>query len=303
MQDKKINTAYETCLRLARQHYENFPTASRIVSKKHRNATAAIYSFARRADDIADEGNLSDEERLRQLEDFSSRLSEIKNNSEPDDPTFIALADTIKRYQLPLLPFENLLTAFKMDVRKKRFASFDELLYYCEHSANPVGELVLRIHDKHNKTTRSLSDQICTALQLINFLQDINCDFVERNRIYIPHDEMENYGVSEHDIESKTNQLNLTQLVNFQLDRAATMLLSGSALVKHLDGRLKWVIKLTINSALLVCEKLSVRNDIFSRPVLKPLDWLKVILKTIYFRPDRTHAKILFNINNRTPSQ
>ena len=302
MQNKQIKNAYVECLWLAHTHYENFPTASRIVEKKHRDATAAIYSFARRADDIADEGELSDSQRHSQLDNFSTMLADTTTDKPTHDATFIALADTINRYQLPTLPFENLLTAFKMDIDKKRFENFDELLFYCQHSANPVGELILRLHDKLDATTQKLSDSICTALQLINFLQDINEDYIQRDRIYIPQDEMKEFNTNETQLREKTNSTNMHQLVDAQLKRASNMLFSGAPLVNHLQGRLKWVMKLTINSALMVCDKLSTRNNVFDRPTLSKLDWLKIVANSIYFRPDQSHAKILLNITNRTPT-
>lgn len=301
MQDKKIQSAYTKCLQLANEHYENFPTASRLVSKTHRNATAAIYCFARRADDIADEGSKTNTQRLEELEKYSKQLENISMGNQADDSTFIALQDTIARYQLPILPFEKLLTAFKMDVRKTRFANFDEILFYCEHSANPVGELILRIHDCYNPVTATLSDKICTALQLINFIQDIDDDLRTRNRIYIPQNEMENFGISESQLESQTNSTALTNLIDYQLIRAVDLLVSGISLVKHLQGRLKWVIKTTLISALLVSEKLSRRSNIFTRPVLTRSDWITIAIHTLHFRPGETHAKILLNITRRTP--
>jgi len=303
MQDNKTTIAYSECLQLARTHYENFPTASRIVERKHREATAAIYSFARRADDIADEGEMSDNQRHAQLDNFSTMLSNIAAGKPTKDPTFIALADTINRYQLPISPFENLLTAFNMDVDKKRFENFGELVFYCQHSANPVGELILRLHGRYNNTTQALSDSICTALQLINFLQDISEDYQKRDRIYIPLDEMKNQGVTELNIQNKTNSPALCQLVDEQLKRASDMLISGTSLVNHLQGRLKWVMKLTILSALMVCEKLSTRNNVFNRPILAKADWLMIVFRSIYFRPDQSHARILLNITNRTPTE
>lgn len=303
MQDKRTESAYQECLRLSREHYENFPTASRIIQKKHRNATAAIYSFARRADDIADEGDKPDAWRYRNLEIFSRFLTDIFNKKPVNDATFVALADTIERYQLPKTPFDNLLTAFTMDIDKKRFANYDELIYYCRHSANPIGELVLRLHGFWNESTRKLSDQICTALQLINFIQDIRGDLLLRDRIYIPQDEMEQFGITEQQLKAGKNSAQLLQLVGQQLERASFMLLSGAPLVRHLTGRLKWVIRLTITSGLLICLKLSSRTSVFERPVLTKSAWMFIVYKSLYFRPDRTHAKIIVNIRKSTSNR
>lgn len=300
MQDKRTESAYQECLQQARIHYENFPTASRIIQKKHRNATAAIYSFARRADDIADEGNKPDTWRHNNLEQFSNNLDKIFNHKPVNDATFIALADTVERYQLPKAPLEKLLIAFTMDIDKKRHANLDELLYYCQHSANPVGELVLRLHGFWNETTQELSDHICTSLQLINFIQDIRSDLLLRNRIYIPQDEMKLFEVNEQQLKSGQDSAQLSKLIGQQLERASNMLLSGVPLTRYLTGRLKWVIRLTITSGLLICQKLSCRTSVFARPVLTRSDWLKIAYQSLYFRPDRTHAKIIANIRKST---
>ena len=302
MQANKIQSAYTACLTRARAHYENFPVASVLIEKNHRNATAAIYSYARQADDIADEGNKTSAERHKALDIFSDLLMEINNNRPVDDPTFIALQDSIQRYDLPLAPFEDLLIAFRMDIDKQRFADFDELTRYCRYSANPVGELILRLHHCCNETTKPLSDSICTALQLINFLQDISEDFQERNRIYIPQDEMAKFSITEEMLKEKTNSTNLTKLIDQQIIRAISLLVAGTPIIQQLRGRLKWLIKLTVCSALQVGLKLSKRDNVFDRPTLSRLDWVKILLASIYFRPDKTHAKILSNIKHRFPN-
>ncbi len=285
MQSKPLQLAYAECQQLANSHYENFPTASKLVQKKHRQATAAIYSFARRADDFADEGNYDNETRFRMLNQFDQYLDDVEHNKPIDDLTFIALADTINEYNLPLLPFRKLLQAFRMDVEKNRYSSFDELLYYCQHSANPIGELVLRIHGVYTDQTARLSDNICTALQLINFMQDIDEDFQQRNRIYLPQNELLKYSVSEQSIASRKNSEELKSIVGFQLERSKQMLLQGAPLVNHLRGRLKWVIKFTINGGLLICEKCQKRSNVFLRPTLSRTDALSLLAKSIYFRP------------------
>lgn len=285
MQSKPLKSAYAECLQLANAHYENFPTASKLVKKKHRQATAVIYSFARRADDFADEGEDDDKTRLSKLNQFEQFLIDIENNRPVDDPTFIALADTIQQYKLPLLPFRKLLQAFCMDVEKNRYTDFDELLHYCQHSANPVGELVLRLHDAYTEETAGLSDNICTALQLINFAQDIGEDYLQRNRVYIPQNELGNISLSEQSVTQQLSSPELIKIVDYQLNRAKQMLLQGAPLVNHLQGRLKWVMKLTINGGLLICSKCQRRNNVFLRPTVTRTDTLGLLFKSIYFRP------------------
>ena len=284
MPSDQIKKAYADCLQQARSHYENFPTASRLIDKQHRDATAAIYSFARRADDFADEGDLDNATRLARLDEFRSNLNAIDNNQPIDDSTFIALADTVTRYKLPLTPLQDLLHAFSMDVEKKRFADFNEILYYCRHSANPIGELVLRIHGAYNANTAALADKICSALQIINFMQDIDADYHQRNRIYIPQDEMQQYSVQESDLAARNNSPALNDLVAMQLERAKNMLLQGAPLVAQLRGRLKWVIKFTVNGGLMICKKCQQRNNVFQRPVLTKKDTLALLARSMYFR-------------------
>ena len=134
MNKEILQNAYAECLHMAQSHYENFPVASRLLPKHLRMPIAVIYAFARRADDFADEGDLSDEERIAALTDFSNKLDLIEQGKNGDDTTFIALADVIKQHQLPISLFHDLLTAFKMDVTKARYANFGEVMEYCRYS-------------------------------------------------------------------------------------------------------------------------------------------------------------------------
>ena len=292
MTDDTLEQAYKTCLRQASAHYENFPTASRLLPKRLRRSTAAIYSFARRADDIADEGKANPVIRHQQLDEFSRHLQQIVAGKPTNDPTFIALADVIHKHQIPVMLFERLLTAFRTDVDKQRYANFNELLEYCHCSADPVGELVLRLHDQANEENVKLSNLICTALQLINFIQDVDEDLFIRNRIYIPLDEMAANNVSEEMLLTHVQNRDVEALVTFQITRARNMLLEGSRLIDNLAGRLRWVVRLTIISALQITHKLEQRPNIYQRPVLKLLDWCLIALKSVYFRPARYHDKI-----------
>jgi squalene synthase HpnC len=292
MQRQNLQSAYQYCLDIARQHYENFPTASIFLDHKQRKATAAIYAFARTADDIADEGRLDDVTRLRKLDDYQQKLESIYQAQSVDDPVFIALADTVKHYSLPKQILADLLTAFRMDVEKNRYANFAELLRYCEYSANPIGELILRLHGYYTPQHKQLSDHICSALQLINFMQDINEDYKLRDRIYIPLDEMHRFSVDEDILKNQSESIELAELVQYQLERAQHMLLNGAALVDQLNGKLRLVIALTISSGLRIIDKLQTRQNCFIRPTLHKWDWVIIGLNALYFRAIRTRAKI-----------
>ena len=171
---------YETCLRIAREHYENFPVASRLVPANLRPHIAAIYAFARGADDIADEPGRTPEERLALLDAWAEHLRQP-----PRDDVFAALADTRSRFDLPLSLFDDLLSAFRQDVVKTRYDTWDEVLDYCRRSANPIGRLVLRLASRADAENDRQSDALCTALQLTNFWQDLAIDW-RRGRLYVP---------------------------------------------------------------------------------------------------------------------
>ena len=292
MQSQNLQSAYQFCLDLARQHYENFPTASVFLGGEQRKATAVIYAFARTADDIADEGELDNVTRLKQLDDYRQKLDAVYQNQTSDDPVFIALADTVKRFELPKQVLTDLLTAFRMDVEKKRYNNVADLLRYCQYSANPIGELVLRLHGVYTRENKQLSDLICTALQLINFIQDIDEDYQQRNRIYIPLDEMHKFSVDEDMIANRKEPAELAALVKCQLNRAQDMLLDGIGLIDHLHGKLRLVIALTISSGLRIIDKLQARQNCFTRPTLRKWDWVIIGLNALYFRAIRTRAKI-----------
>lgn len=178
-----LEEAYRACLFQAQHHGENFPTASRLFPKNHRLSVAAIYAFARTADDFADEPGLTKDQRLEKLADWRHRL----HAGPPRDghPVFWALDHTRNRLSLPLDPLDRLISAFERDVRQSRHETFQDLLDYCSCSANPVGELVLRVWGAWNPQRGAWSDSLCTGLQLVNFWQDITLD-AKKDRIYIP---------------------------------------------------------------------------------------------------------------------
>src|SRR6185295_7009493 len=201
------DAAYARCLHLARQHYENFPVASRLMPKSARPHVAAVYAFARIADDFADEGARSDSARLALLDDWRGRLHEAASAAAPRDDSdasavFLALGDTMRRYGLDVQLFDDLLSAFRQDVLVKRYASWSDLLDYCRRSANPVGRLVLRIAGHHDARLDEWSDRVCTALQLTNFWQDLEGDWV-RGRLYVPLAVIHQAGAEEMDLDRR----------------------------------------------------------------------------------------------------
>ena len=282
MNKETLQNAYNECLRMAQSHYENFPVASRLLPKHLRQPIAVIYAFARRADDFADEGDLSDHERLAALNDFSNKLNLIAQDKAVEDTTFIALADVIKQHQLPVSLFHDLLTAFKMDVTKERYANFGEVMEYCRYSANPVGRLLLHLNKETSPQSLGYSDAICSALQLTNFLQDISQDLQESNRIYLPQEEMEQFGVSEDDIRNKCTNAASQRLIAFQIQRTAKLMQAGAPLGKVLKGRMGLELRMIIMGGSRILYKLNQQHDdVFSRPRLNKWDIAWVIWKAI----------------------
>ncbi len=274
----RIEQAYQHCQSIAARHYENFPVASRLLPKKLRRPISVIYTFARTADDFADEGALSKAQRHQKLDDYANKLAAIARGETLDNPVFIALADVIKNHALPLSLFHDLLTAFKMDVDKTRFADFAEVLDYCHYSANPVGRLLLHLHGAATPENLSQSDAVCSALQLINFYQDLEQDYHEHNRIYLPQDEMRQFGVTEDHIEQARSDEAMQALMNFQFQRAASMMQQGYALGNILSGRFGLELRMIIQGGACVLGKLQKHDgNVFRRPRLNRWDAVRIV--------------------------
>lgn len=282
MDKETLQNAYAQCMQLARSHYENFPVASWLLPKHLRQPIAVIYAFARRADDFADEGDLSNDERITALTDYGNKLHLLEQGKEVNEPTFIALADVIKKHELPFQLFHDLLTAFKMDVTKTRYANFGEVMEYCRFSANPVGRLLLHLNNAATPKNLGMSDAVCSALQLTNFLQDVTQDIEESDRIYIPQDEMAQFGVSEDDIRNKLTNPASRRLIEFQIRRTVKLMQAGAPLGKVLKGRMGFELRMTIMGGSRILYKLNEQyNDVFSRPRLNKWDYVWVLWKAI----------------------
>ena len=266
-------------------HYENFPVASILMPRRLRKPVAAIYHFARAADDIADEGDLPDAERLRLLDEFRDELMHIAADETPLLPLFRHLAAEIRQHALPLQPFHDLLDAFSQDVVKKRYACYDDLLDYCRRSANPVGNLLLHLYEEVTPVTLAYSDAICSALQLINFWQDVAKDNAI-GRIYLPQDDLLQYGVSETQIAQGICDGKWRALMKFEVDRARALMLQGAPLGSILGGRIGLEMRMIIAGGLRILDKLEAAGyDMFKhRPVLRPYDWVIMLLKSAPMR-------------------
>jgi squalene synthase HpnC len=266
-------------------HYENFPVASLLCPPHLRQPIAAIYGFARTADDIADEGDALPAARLADLAAYLADLRAIAQGQAPSPrwaSVFLPLQGVLRSHQLPVPLLEDLLSAFAQDVEKTRdgegYADRDELLDYCRRSANPVGRLLLHLYGVHDAQALRQSDAICTALQLINFWQDVEVDW-RKYRIYIPQADMERFGVTEAVIAAGEVTPQFSALMDFEIQRARTLMLQGAPLARKLPGRIGWELRLVVQGGLAILDKIEgVGYDVFTRrPALGKTDWLRLI--------------------------
>ncbi len=259
-------------------HYENFPVASVLLPARLRVPVTLIYRFARTADDFADEGVLPDRERLALLAGFNDELRCIDR---PRLPLFQELAPIIREYALPLELFHDLLSAFAQDVTKHRYANFAELLDYSRRSANPIGRLLLVLFRAATPQNLACSDDICTSLQIINFLQDIAIDYA-KGRIYMPQDELARYRVSETQIAAHDAGDAWREFMMFQTERARSMLWRGAPLGRALKGRVGLEMRLILSGGDRVLTKIeNAQGDVFRhRRVLRAYDWPLMLART-----------------------
>jgi squalene synthase HpnC len=260
---------------MAVDHYENFPVASVLLPARLRQPVELIYRFARNADDFADEGDLPAARRLELLADYQAELKRIEQGQINTDPLFEQLGAIIREQQLPLNLFYDLLSAFQQDVRKQRYTDFAEVLDYCRRSANPIGRLLLHLFGVTDPRSLACADQICSGLQITNFLQDIAIDYA-KGRIYLPTDELQRYGVTEAHIASGMLNDSWRSFMRFQIERTQKMLAAGAPLGAVLTGRIGLEIRMTIAGGERILKKLQAADgDVFrQRPVLQSLDWL-----------------------------
>ena len=264
-------------------HYENFPVASVLLPKPLCRPVEAIYRFARAADDIADEGDASAAERLHGLAAYRAELDRIERGETTRWPGFGELATVIAEWRLPIQLLRDLLDAFSQDVVKTRYTDFAELLDYCRRSANPVGRLLLHLVGCTDTANLQRSDAICSALQLINFWQDVAVDW-KKDRVYLPQSDLARFGIDEAQIAEGRWSPEWAALMAFQVERAQRMMRDGAPLVHALPGRMGWEIRMTVQGGLRILERIArMRGDIFMhRPVLGASDWLRMGSRALF---------------------
>ena len=292
-----LRSAYAHCEQLAKSHYENFPVASRLLPAKLRPHVAAIYAFARTADDFADEPGYHTGERLRLLRDWRNKLHATGTVSrEPGTPdprsripesdhVFVALHDTIDRFSLPMQLFDDLLDAFVQDVGTTRYSTWADVLDYCRRSANPVGRLVLRLNGYDDARLDAASDAVCTALQLTNFWQDLAIDW-SRGRLYVPE---EIWRTHHADAASLDGRLMTPQWKAALADcgiRTRELFERGRPVCDGVSGRLRYELRATWLGGIRILDRLDRAGyDVFtSRPKLGAADALVIACETLLWR-------------------
>ncbi len=266
-----LDQAYEYCARLARSHYENFTVASWLMPRAMRPHMHAIYAYARIADDFADEDH-----DLAKLDGWEHEL-DLAYAGQPRHPVFVALADTVRRFDIPRQPFVDLLRAFRSDVDFQGFETIDDLIGYARYSANPVGRLVLYLFGFRDPQRQELSDRICTGLQLANFWQDIAID-LDKGRIYLPRQDLARFGYSADELRTRRVTPAFIALMRHEVEFARGLLSSGAALHKLVGPRLRRDILMFAGGGLAILRAIErVNYDVFGhRPRLNKLDYLRL---------------------------
>ncbi|QNA89001.1 squalene synthase HpnC [Massilia sp. Dwa41.01b] len=266
-------------------HYENFPVASILLPRRLVPAVEAIYAFARGADDVADEGDATPAERLAGLTRYEAGLDEIAAGAVPSDPVFARLAAAVAAFRLPLQPLRDLLSAFRQDVVTTRYADYPLLLDYCRRSANPVGRLMLALYGIQDERDLQDSDAICSALQLINFWQDVGVD-IAKGRIYLPREDLARFRVDEADILAQADTPAFRALMAFEVERARALMLGGAPLAARLPGRIGWELRLVVQGGLRILERIERAGfDVYrQRPVLGKADYLVMLWRALRMR-------------------
>jgi squalene synthase HpnC len=272
--------AFAHCARLTKAHYENFPVASWLLPGHVRPHVCSIYAFARTADDFADEPGMTQAERLEKLDEWQHHLDTCADV--PADPIFVALAHTIRTFDIPVSLFNDLLSAFRQDVNQSRHQTFEDLLNYSKRSANPVGRLILTLFGYNDVRMFAESDAICTALQLTNFWQDIEIDY-GRGRIYLPKEEMVRHNITEADLGNGEVSDRFKSLVKDMIHRTRQLFLDGKALPDRVTGRLKYELRLTWLGGFRILQKIEEANfDIFrNRPSISKSQGVGMLFRSL----------------------
>lgn len=271
-----VEEGYARCERLAKAHYENFTVGSWLLPRDKRKHVYAVYAFCRFVDDLGDEFQGS---RLEALDFWEEELRRCYDGS-PRHPYMVALKQTIRGFDIPMEPFLKLIKANRMDQAVRRYATYADLEYYCQHSANPVGHIVLYLFGYCDPERQALSDCTCTALQLANFWQDVAVDYA-KGRIYIPQEDMERFGYSEDMLARGAVNDAFRHMMAFEVGRARELFVQGLKLVDTLEGSLKLDVALFTLGGMKVLEAIERQGyDVLSRrPALSRATKLAIMFR------------------------
>ncbi|MBN17928.1 MAG: squalene synthase HpnC [Chloroflexi bacterium] len=280
---EEIQESYIECENLVKEHYENFTIGSWFLPKDYRKSLYAIYAFCRTADDIGDSLSKNSNNKLKNLDNLETEIYKCYNkNYTPKNPFMIALQHTINEFEIDIEPFLKLIEANRIDQKKIRYNNFQELEHYCRHSANPVGHLVLNIFGYKDDVRKKLSDSICTALQLTNFLQGIKYDY-NLGRIYIPKEDMQIFNCTEEDLVNPNIIPNFIKLMEFQTNRAYTLFKKGEGLFPLITRRFRIDLRLFSFGGVKILNKIKSNGyDVINNQIkLSKKDKLSLIFKAI----------------------
>jgi squalene synthase HpnC len=275
-----LHLAYGVCEDIARAHYENFPVATRFIPTERRIALAAIYAFARQADDVADAAAPS-EARLRALDAIEAALLQSLDGA-PRGPVLTALSDAVERHRLPVEALLDLLAAFRLDARDATFKTWDDLLGYCRGSANPVGRLVLALYGIDDPEAIRASDAVCTALQLTNFWQDLGQD-LKRGRLFLPLEDLERFGLEREGIARASSRADLTRLLAHECRATRDLFARGTPILRMTPALLSLHLRATIaggRAILRSVERLGWRV-LEKRPTLRGVARIGVVIRAL----------------------
>ena len=264
-----------------KKHYENFTVGSLVLGSDLKEAITTLYAFARLGDDIADEGNKSKKDRLKEIKYLKDHLKKIEFNQKINDPYFNILKKIYYKYNIEINNLYKFINAFNKDINHKQYSRFNDLIRYCEDAANPAGELILSLAKKDTTENIRQSNAICTSLALINFAQGVVEDY-EKGRIYFPKDEMKKFNLKVKDIEKRNFSSEWVRYKNYWIQRNYLILKKGLGLGKKIKGRLGIEIQMIELAAVLLLKRMK-KNDcnLFTNPPkIRMLDWIFIFFKS-----------------------
>lgn len=275
-----VDEADAYCRNLARSHYENFPVVTWLLPRALHQHFYNVYAFCRWADDLGDE--IGDCERSLQLLGWWRGELQDCYAGDARHPVFVALQGTVRDFDIPIAPFDDLISAFEQDQTVHAYDTFDQLRDYCRRSADPVGRIVLHLCRASSDENVALSDSVCTGLQLANFWQDVARDY-DINRVYLPREDRAQFGYTDADLKARVTSDAFLALMRFEVDRARRFLLDGLPLVVRMPGRLRIDIDLFVRGGLLILDRIAAVNYRVwdTRPVLKKRHFFGLFLKSL----------------------